>query len=197
MNINSHMRSSRYGVELAYALITESFFIHNENLRAKKENRCALPIIAYECNGPTSVEKFGLLTNTVPSACQSFQLQSKVKMRDLRHDEIQEALQSMDITLPLLETVQHDGIDLTEDEVLSILTQAISAYFVTITLKSLTTTADFQCLFQRRYYCIIMAWSILFECKKQWLCCGNCLCCRHHTYDRHVLNRSEYSDWHA
>ena len=141
-DINSHMRSSRYGVELAYALITESFFIHNENLRAKKENRCALPIIAYECNGPTSVEKFGLLTNTVPSACQSFQLESKVKMRDLRHDEIQEALQSMDITLPLLETVQHDGIDL-EDEVLSILTQAISAYFVTITLKSLTTTANF------------------------------------------------------
>ena len=37
-------------------------------------------------------------------------------MQDLRHDEVQEALQSMDITIPLLETIQHDGIDLTEDE---------------------------------------------------------------------------------
>ena len=35
-------------------------------------------------------------------------------MRNLRHDEILEALQSMDITLPL-ETVQHDGIDITEE----------------------------------------------------------------------------------
>ena len=71
-----------------------------------------------------------------------FQLQSRVKMRNLRHDEILEALQSMDITLPL-ETVQHDGIDITEEENFFILTQAVSAYFVTQSLKSLTTTADF------------------------------------------------------
>lgn len=66
-------------------------------------------------------------------------------MQDLRHDEVKKALQSMDITLPLLETVQHDGIDLTEDvlsiltqaidEVLSILTQAISVYFVKLNLS--------------------------------------------------------------
>lgn len=61
-------------------------------------------------------------------------------MRDLRHDEIQEALQGMDITPQLLETIQHDGIDMT---VFSILTQAISAYFVTLSLKSLSTTANF------------------------------------------------------
>ena len=63
-DINTHMRSSRYGVELAYALITGSFFIHNENIRAKKENRCVLPITAY---APASIEKFGLLSNSVLS----------------------------------------------------------------------------------------------------------------------------------
>lgn len=42
----------------------------------------------------------------------------------------------MDITLPLREMIQRDGIDLT------VLTQAIFAYFVVIKIKC--TTADFM-----------------------------------------------------
>ena len=142
-DINTHMRNSRYGVELAYALLTESFFSHNEILRAKRENRPVLPIIAYACNAQASIEKFGLLSSTVPPPTSPlFQLQ-KVKMADLTHNEVQEALQSMDITLPLLEALQHDDIDMTEEDVFMILTQAISAYYVSISIKPLTTTADF------------------------------------------------------
>lgn len=80
--------------------------------------------------------------------CQTLCLQlvhllHKVKMQNLRHDEIQKVLQSMDISLPLLENIHNDGIYLTEDEVISILMQAISAYFVNTSLKSLSTTANF------------------------------------------------------
>lgn len=128
--INTNMRSSRYGVELAYALLTKSVFRQNEILREKKENRPVLPIIAYACIAQATFEKFGLLSNTVPSTSSPppFQLQ-RVKMADLSHNEVQEALQSMDTTLPLLEALQHDGIDSTEEYVFMILAQAISEYF--------------------------------------------------------------------
>ena len=145
-DINSYMKSNRYGVELAYGLITESLFKHNENIRGKKENSCALPITAYDStNIPTCIEKFGLHTNVEHSAHQSLHLQAKVKMRDLKHCEVQDVLQNMDINLSATdsETLEHDSIDLTEDEALSILSQAISAYYVTISIKNLTTTADF------------------------------------------------------
>ena len=140
-DINSHMKSSRYGVELAYALISGTFFNHNENIRAKKENRSAL--VAYSCDTPTCIEKFGLHTSTESSTLQLQPVSqlNKVKMSGLKHSEIQEALKSIDSTIP--ETLQDNDLEVTEDEAFSILSQAIAAYSVTKSLKSLTTTADF------------------------------------------------------
>ena len=134
------MKSSRYGVELAYALISGTFFNHNENIRAKKENRSALPIVAYSCDTPTCMEKFGLHTSTESSTpqLQPVSQLNKVKISGLKHSEIQEALKSIDSTIP--ETLQDNDLEVTEDEAFSILSQAIAAYSVT---KSLTTTADF------------------------------------------------------
>lgn len=145
-DINTAMKSSRYGVELAYGLITVSMFNHNENIRAKREKRCALPIVAYYSTEiPTCIEKFGLHTTSASSADQPLQLPSKLKMRELKHNEIQDTLQSMnvDIDLSTVEKLQHNGIELAEDEAILILSQAVSAYFVTISLVSFTTTADF------------------------------------------------------
>ena len=137
------MKSSRYGVELAYALISGTFFNHNENIRAKKEDRSALPIIAYSCDTPTCIETFGLHTSTELSTpqLQPVSQLNKVKMCGLKHGEIQEALKSIDSTIP--ETLLDNDLEVTEDEAFSILSQAIAAYSVTKSLKSLTTTADF------------------------------------------------------
>ena len=58
------MCSSRYGVELAYGLLTTCFFNHNEKLVAKVENQCERPIAEYntELNSHASgsAETFGL-----------------------------------------------------------------------------------------------------------------------------------------
>ena len=65
-NINTIIRSSRYGIELAYALLSTCFYNHNENQIAVKEHRVARPVEAYEemlKNIPLK-ETFGLtLTN--------------------------------------------------------------------------------------------------------------------------------------
>ena len=51
----------------------------------------------------------------------------------------------MDIsTSGIIETSQDDSIDVIPDEAFTMLTQAISAHFVAITLKPVTTTADFK-----------------------------------------------------
>lgn len=38
-NLNKVVRSSRYGIDLAYALLTTIFFMHNENLNAIREKK--------------------------------------------------------------------------------------------------------------------------------------------------------------
>ena len=42
--LNKIMGSSRYGVELSYALLTQCFYQHNERIQAKVEGRCEFPI---------------------------------------------------------------------------------------------------------------------------------------------------------
>ena len=46
-DLNSHMTNSRYGVELAYALLTTLFFRHNEHISATIDQRSPAPITAY------------------------------------------------------------------------------------------------------------------------------------------------------
>ena len=61
-SINRIIRSSRYGVELAYALLSTCFYNHNEHQTAVKEHQVAKPIEAYEevLKEVHPVETFGL-----------------------------------------------------------------------------------------------------------------------------------------
>ena len=61
-DVNKHIRQSRYGVELAYALLTKVFYIHNEKIDARIQQRTARPITAYSRDGNTD-ETFGLATH--------------------------------------------------------------------------------------------------------------------------------------
>ena len=63
-DLNAVLRNSRYGVEMANAMLTSTFFIHNENIQARFEQRSNRPIKAY-CGISDStpcVESFGLTT---------------------------------------------------------------------------------------------------------------------------------------
>ena len=78
--LNHIMCASRYGVELAYALLTTYFYQHNEKMLAKAEKRAERPIFAYQqrCTSSSclTTEKFGLafpqpVLNTAASCSQS------------------------------------------------------------------------------------------------------------------------------
>lgn len=46
-DLNLYMMSAKYGVEIAYALLTSAFFKHNEQISERIEERHAKPIAAY------------------------------------------------------------------------------------------------------------------------------------------------------
>ena len=83
------MKSNRYGVELAHALITTSLFQHNEKIRAKLENRCVLPINAFQSVEHETTELFGLCGSQVlhPQPCK--EVINKVNMDTLKYNELQ------------------------------------------------------------------------------------------------------------
>ena len=60
--LNKIVTSSRYGVELAYALFSTIFFMHNEKIAAKIENRREKVILEYDdgISHLTSKEYFGI-----------------------------------------------------------------------------------------------------------------------------------------
>ena len=74
--LNHIMCASRYGVELAYALLTTYFYQHNEKMLAMAEKRAEMPIFAYQQISCPTTEKFGLVfpqsvMNTAASLSQS------------------------------------------------------------------------------------------------------------------------------
>ena len=55
------MTSAKYGVEIAYALLTSAFFKHNEQIRERMEKRHAKPITAYSGHSlQGQLQSFGL-----------------------------------------------------------------------------------------------------------------------------------------
>ena len=57
-NINTHMTSTRYGVELSYALLPKIFFSHNERIDSRKEKRTPRPISAYRETNQSTIWAF-------------------------------------------------------------------------------------------------------------------------------------------
>ena len=128
-DLNSHMTNSRYGVQLAYALLTFTLFRHNEHISASNEHRFPAPITAY-CRISTDdeVEKFGFSSgDTNPQEVQaSF---SKVKMEKIYYKRVQELLISLEVDSEE-EEVSHDtaNLEFSSQEAVYILMQAVSAF---------------------------------------------------------------------
>ena len=99
--LNNILSNSRYGVELAYALLTSTFYLHNEEVAAKQEKRTARPIAA--CVDTTSSQKecFGL-SNIISSDDNSIlQLATEPKIPIVQLDwkTVQEQLANLESTL--------------------------------------------------------------------------------------------------
>lgn len=63
-SLNAHMKASRYGVELAYMLLTTSFYQHNERVDAKNnQSPCKLIMEHVDClqTLPWRDESFGII----------------------------------------------------------------------------------------------------------------------------------------
>ena len=84
------MTSTRYGVELSYALLTKIFFGHNECIIAKEEKRTSWPITAFGCSEKQTSKRFGLSTRAeIPSGnIQLATCPSKIEMRKLSVSEV-------------------------------------------------------------------------------------------------------------
>ena len=164
-DLNNIMSSSRYGVELAYALFTVCFYKHNERMASVVEKRAAFPIEFYHdvSNGPVPSEHFGLSfesRDSVPGSSTS----SLVKL-DINSTYAQLCEHITGIPLCHVKQVSQilaDSDDDTEDifsdedqsmpadppQVISIVTakailiRALTWYFLHKCISSLSTTAS-------------------------------------------------------
>ena len=135
-DLNAHMTNSIYGVELAYALLTSLFFRHNEHISSSREHRSEAKISAHSTEG--ELESFGL-----SSVCRNESPEpevhapiSKVKMVKLEYQKVQQLLNSLEIDSSIEEVTQDNtNLEFTSEEVLSILKQAVSAFYVSLAIQ--------------------------------------------------------------
>ena len=147
-NLDSHMASCKYGPEFAYALLTSAFFRHNEKIGAGIDKRHAEPIAAYggsDINDDT--ETFGLATVNRGEIELDTPLQTqshKVQMKELKYHQVQELFGEMQ-----LDTHQDDEQatlipEFTTHDVLHLLLQTVSSYYVSLALQDMSMTAVFN-----------------------------------------------------
>lgn len=126
-DLNAHMRNSRYGVELAYALLTSALFTH---ISAKRNER---RITAYsDYHNREEIELFGLASHSRITECpqtdQHETSAAKVRMVDLDYRQTQEAIH--DLHCGINDEEQTSIADVTDEEALTIFKQALSSFDV-------------------------------------------------------------------
>ena len=152
-DLNTHMTSSRYGVELAFALITLTFYLHNEANKAKREKKSPKPIMAYKLHeGDQGSERFGLFSDCLSTSqkdTQNNKSLSKVHMEQLEYNFVRADLEFLSIVCSHDEDQESEGegyvtYDMTNEEAMQVLEQAVSAFYVSKTIKQYSTTANFE-----------------------------------------------------
>ena len=130
---------------MRYALLTAQFFRHNEHISASIEHRSEAPISAYsKYSTEGEIEVFGLSALARRDSPEP-DLQapvSKVKMTNLGYKEVQQVLSSLEVEDQALQ--DNTNLEFTSEEALCILKQAVSAFYVSITLQKTSKTADFS-----------------------------------------------------
>ena len=142
-DINTHMTSARYGVELSYALLAKILFSHNERIDSRKEKRTPRPISAYGYYEKQTSQQFGLSTQAETAAgdVQPSTCPSKIEMRRLTLPEVLDELNKISTQDFDLAESQVSCVDFYGEEALLVLKQAVSAFYVSTYLDKLTDTA--------------------------------------------------------
>ena len=158
--LNHIMCASRYGVELAYALLTTCFYHHNEKMLAKVEKRAEKPILAYQQvlgSSCLTAEKFGLTfpqteTGRPESSSQSI---SPLQLKTSSYDAIKERILSSSYSILGYSALLTDEglIDETSDDISSdddsvslewaktVLLQAFAWYYIYDVISGYSLTA--------------------------------------------------------
>ena len=147
--LNSLMANCRYGVEFSYALLTSALFSHNEDIAAIIDNRNPRPILLYklteEQDYSTLIEPFGLTAkqsneqNKIPSPESN-----KAHMKSLQYQQVLECLSQLGTEE--LTTYNECTLmpDFTSDDSLLLFVQAISSFYVAISLEKMSKTAELK-----------------------------------------------------
>jgi len=162
-DLNKIFSSSRYGVELAYALFTTCFYRHNEKISARENKRPEYPIDEYKHLhvDETSEEKFGLPFRTVVEITGDVTLRAELPTNP-QYIDIFQSISTF--TNPSLDESEQCGTsegescdhndsgssDATEENegltlmaVKQILLQVVASYYTLRTLTACTSTATF------------------------------------------------------
>ena len=145
-DLNQIVSSSRYGVELGYALITCTFHRHNEKIRCNREKRSPKPIIAVtDTHDSATLERFGLdtacsRTESMPEAHTS-EVQQTTTLNDIPYTLFNAKMNfvlSRSVEDDYDESTSEDNSSgdrnedsiLTREEAIAILRQSITHYYI-------------------------------------------------------------------
>jgi hypothetical protein len=139
-DLNHCLSQGKYGVELAYGLITSIFFNHNEKTVSRLEKRDSKPINSYaHDDSGINGERFGLSWKDVET----------VRSRSVQHDRIEMVKVGYEVVRDQLACcnlfIEEDGgeqdFDLSQENSVNILHQAVRAFYIARELQKLTKTA--------------------------------------------------------
>ena len=154
------MHSSRIGVELGYALVTCTFYQHNERIGAAKENRSTKPIFAKSSTKSFESEKFGLATPRMiikksTQLKKSASFEEKVSLRECKYDSIFGKFMHIFKNSEEYHS-QEDGIDesvSSKQEGISLLLQAITHFYISQHLSTVSKTGTIDsCIFFNKLF---------------------------------------------
>jgi hypothetical protein len=163
-SLNAHMKSARYGVEMAYMLLTTFFYNHNEKIFAQREKRHSRLIAEHNSwlqQKPSTDEKFGLISSCGRSEDQ--RVANKIDTlnfdRNSYYDfvarftscaipppELQEGSQVQHTGNGNTELEEQDMDEITVKDMIDILLRANGWYAVHNTMSKYTSTAAVQCI---------------------------------------------------
>ena len=145
--LNSLMSNCRYGVEFSYALLTSALFRHNEDIASKVENRNPRPILTYKLaekqhSDSTLIEPFGLTAKHCNEQNRMLSQESKAHMKSLQYQHVLKCLSHLSEEELTANGESSLMTDLTLDDSLLLFVQAISSFYVAISLEKMSKTAD-------------------------------------------------------
>lgn len=151
-SLNAHFKASRYGVELAYMLLTTSFYQHNENVDAHNSGRKSKLIMEHAdwlLANPIPNESYGIMLSANDNLQSSTSTLTPLSLDKASYHELfsrltSSAVAASEFTASVV--VQPDeNPQLSIEDSTIILLRAISWFSVYHTVSKYSSTSSLQC----------------------------------------------------